>query len=109
MTDWLVVPTVGAEPERRISLGEYRRRVKAMPYVWKRWGSGVALYERDGQRIAGVEKNDIDRFFTGLLLADASTALRLEASGGEVTHVKAEDLVAFILAYAKVAFGRPGD
>jgi len=43
------------------------------------------------------------------LLADASTVLRLEASGGEVTDVAAEDLTAFILAYAKAAFGRPGD
>ena len=109
MAEWLALPTMGDEPERRISVGEYRRRVKAMPYVWKRWGAGVALYERDGERIAGVEKKDLDRFFTGLLLSDASTALRLEASGGEVTDVTAEERVAFILAYAKVAFGRPGD
>ena len=80
-----------------------------MPYVWKRWGEGVALYERTGEVIAGVQKQDVDRFFTGLLLADASTPLRLEASGGEVVVVEVDDLVAFLLAYAKPAFGRPGD
>ena len=109
MAEWLALPTLANEPERRIAVGEYRKRVKAMPYVWKRWGEGVALYERTGEVIAGVQKEDVDRFFTGLLLADASTALRLEASGGEVVAVETDDLVAFLLAYAKVAFGRPGD
>jgi len=91
-------------------VGEYRCRVRAMLYVWRRPKGRVGLYWRDGGGlVAGVPKHDIDRFFTGLLLADASTALRLEASGGEVVVVEVDDLVAFSLAYAKVAFGRPGD
>ena len=109
MAEWLALPTLGDEPERRIAVGEYRKRVKAMPYLWKRWGEGVALYERTGEVIAGVLAEDVNRFFSGLLLADASTALRLEASGGEVVVVEVDDLVAFVLAYAKAAFGRPGD
>jgi len=43
---------------------------------------------------------DVNRFFGGLLLADASKALRLEASAGEGNNVTAEDLVAFIFVHA---------
>lgn len=78
-----------------------------MRYVWRRPKGRVGLSWRDGEVIAGVPKHDIDRFFTGLLLADASTPLRLEASVGEVVVVEVDDLVAFLLAYAKVAFGGP--
>ena len=41
-----------------------------MPYVWKRWGSGVALYERDGERIAvPVEHTGRRRTPSGLACA----------------------------------------
>jgi len=62
-----------------------------------------------GEVTAGVQKEDVDRFFTGLPFMDASESLRPEASGGAVGMVEADDLVAFLLAHANAAFGRPGD
>ena len=106
MAEWLTTPEMPGIPARRLSSTELRRRVKAMPYEWKRWDGTAGLFSRDdGSLIAGVKREELDRFLTGLVCHDDSTDLELRASGGEVVVVPAEDVVAFILAFMKVRCG----
>ena len=77
-----------------------------MPYEWRKWEGSVGLFRRDdGSFIAGVGREDLDRFLTGLVCHNDTKDMVLRATGGEVAVVPAEDVVAFILAYMKVRFG----
>jgi hypothetical protein len=78
-----------------------------MPYLWKRWGEGVALSWRDGGAlIAGVKDEHLDWFGVHLLSHPEGEDLMLKDTDGVELVVPAEDVVSFALAFMKVGFGR---
>ena len=110
MPAYVRTPEIPGVPVRQVNVATYRKRVKTgMPYVWKAWENSAALYDREGEAIAGVKREDCERFFMGLLLRDDALPLVLEATGGETVTVEPDDFVAFVMSFAKVALGFPVD
>jgi len=105
MPEWLSTPELPGYPAKRITLGEYRRRVKAMPYVWKPWRGSAALYRRDdGAFIAAVKREEAYDFIAGLVFRGADGDVTLRATNDVEVEVPTEDVVAFTIAFMKVAF-----
>jgi len=110
MPSYVRTPEVPGVPVRQVNVATYRRKVKSgMPYVWKAWENSAALYDRQGDAIAGVKREDCERFFMGLLLRDDALPLVLTATGGETVTVEPDDFVPFVMSFAKVALGFPVD
>ena len=106
MPAYVRTPEIPGVPVRQVTVAVYRRKVKTeMPYVWRPWEGSVALFDRDGGMIAGVKREDCERFFMGLLLRDDALPLVLEATGGETVTVEPDDFVAFVMSFAKVGLG----
>ena len=110
MPAYVRTPEVPGVPVRQVNVATYRKRVKSgMPYVWKAWENSAALYDRKGEAIAGVKREDCERFFMGLLLQGDAVPLVLTATGGETVTVAPDDYVPFVMSFAKVALGFPVD
>ena len=89
MPAYVRTPEIPGVPVRQVNVATYRKRVKTgMPYVWKSWENSAALYDRQGEVIAGVKREDCERFFMGLLLRDDALPLELGATGGVVVRAR---------------------
>ncbi len=110
MPAYVRTPEIPGVPVRQVTVAVYRRKVKTeMPYVWKAWENSAALFDREGEAIAGVKREDCERFFMGLLLQGDAVPLVLTATQGETVTVEPSDFVAFVMSFAKVALGFPVD
>jgi hypothetical protein len=106
MPAYVRTPEIPGVPVRQVTVAVYRRKVKTeMPYVWRPWEGSVALFDRDGGMIAGVKREERDRFFTSLLALGDSKPLELGATGGVVVRVEPDDFVPFVMSFAKVGLG----